>query len=113
MAGLTKKDIKEVVIESLAPFAKAVQKDFEKVNERFDKVDGRLDKVEGRLDKLGFDVHELKKDVKEMKDKSSELFKKLDDMITMYKKHEQEIAIMNIHIKRLEERISKLEEQRK
>ncbi len=106
MAELTRKDLKEVFTESLAPFAKAVQTDFQKVNERLNTIDGRLDKVE-------FDVHEIKKDVKEMKDSSSELFKKLDDLIGMYKKQEQELAILNMQYKRLEERVAKLEGQKK
>ena len=95
MPGLTKKDLKEVFIESLAPFAKAVQNDFQKVNDRLNKVE--------------FELHEVKKDVKEMKDSSSELFKKLDDLISMYKKREQEFEVLNMQVRRLEERVAKLE----
>ena len=66
MAELTKKDVKEAVVEALEPFANAVQEDFRK-------VDGRLDKIE-------FDMTEVKKDVKWMKDNASQLFAKLDEM---------------------------------
>ena len=116
MAELTKKDIKEAVTEALEPFANAVEQDFKGVDDRFnkvdsrlDKVDGRLDKVDSRLDKLEFDVAEVKSDVKLMKDNFSELFAKLDEFISLYKKQEQELLMLISQMKRLEERVAKLE----
>ncbi len=106
MAGLTKKDLKEVFIESLEPFAEAIQKDFDRIDRKI-AVEGM--RIDNRLAKLDFDVQEVKKDVKWMRDHTSELFKKLDDIIAMYKKQEQEMAILNMQYKRLEERVAKLE----
>ena len=80
---------------------------------RFDRVDGRLDKVDGRLDSIEFRLGKVGLDVKWMKDHEGELFKKLGDIIGMYKKQEQEMAILTMHVRRLEERVAKLEGQRK
>lgn len=99
---LSKKDIKEIVVGALEPFAKAVQNDFAKVNKRFDEVDSRLDKVE-------FGLNEVKKEVREMKENSSSLYSKLDRLISLYEKHEQELAIFGVQLRRLEERLEKLE----
>lgn len=98
---------------AVSDLSHAVGARFDKVDGRFDKIDGRLDRVDGRLDKLEFEVHEVKKDVKWMKDNVGELFKKLDDIIAMYRKQEQELAILNMQYKRLEERVAKLEGQKK
>lgn len=95
MPQLSKQDIKEIFTETLEPFAKAVQSDFSKVNGRFDKVE--------------FDLSEVKKDVKWMKDNSSELFTKLDKLISFYEKHDQELLILSSQLQRLEERVVKLE----
>lgn len=108
---LSKKDIKEVVVGALEPFAKAVQNDFAKVNRRLDKVDSRLDKVDSRLDKVEFELNEVKKEVREMKENSSALYSKLDRFISLYEKHEQELAIFGVQLRRLEERLEKLEKR--
>ena len=127
MAELTKKDVKEAVVEVLEPFAVSVQKDFQGVNTRLDKVDGRLDKVDGRLDKIDGrldrvdfelsetrqDVREVKGEVKWMKDNSSELFTKLDKFIALLEKQEQEMLMFGAQLKRLEERVQKLESQQR
>jgi len=124
MAELTKNDIKKAVVEALEPFAVSTQKDFQGVNTRLDKVDGRLDKVDSRLDQvdLRFDrvdtrldnleseFSEVKTDVKWMRDNSSELFAKLDKFIALLEKQEQELLMFGAQLKRLEERIQKLEE---
>ena len=49
---LTKKDVKDVVVEVFTPFSRAIQKDFSGGNRRFDKVDERLDEFDGRFGKL-------------------------------------------------------------
>ena len=92
---LSKKDIKEVVVGALEPFAKAVQNDFVGVNKRFDKVE--------------LELKEVKSEVKWMKDNFSELFTKLDKFIALYEKQEQELLILSAQVKRLEERMIKLE----
>ena len=120
---LSKKDIKEVFAETLEPFAKAVQTDFNKVNQRLDKVDqrlngvenrlggveNRLDGVENRLDGVENRLSQVESDIKEMRENSSALFAKLDDFISLYKKHDQELTILSAQVRRLEERIAKLE----
>lgn len=122
---LSKKDIKEIVVGALEPFAKAVQNDFVKVNKRFDKVDSRLDKVDSRfdkvdshfdkvdsrLDKVEFELNEVKKDVREMKENSNALYSKLDRFISLYEKHEQELAFFGVQLRRFEERLEKLEKR--
>jgi len=49
MAELTRRDLKEVFIESLEPFAKSTQKDFHRIDERFDSIDKRLNKIEATM----------------------------------------------------------------
>lgn len=106
---LSKKDIKEVIIEAFEPFSKAVQKDFQKMDARFDKMDARFDKVELRLDNVELDLKEVKQDIKWMKENSSELFAKLDKFIKLYEDQKQELLLFGAHLERLEERVSKLE----
>ena len=83
----------------------SVQNDFQKVNERLDSMDGRLVNVEHRLGNI-------EQDVKEMKSKFDELYNKLDEFIALYQKHEQKLLMMGNHLRRLEERIIKLEAQK-
>jgi len=92
MAGLTRKDLKEVFQETLDPFANAVQADFGRVHERLDKVEV---------------------DIKWMKENSGELFKKLDDLISLLKSHEEQMTMMQEQIRRLEDRVAKLEGRHK
>ena len=54
-------------------------------------------------------LSEVKSDVKLMKDNFSELFAKLDEFISLYKKQEQELLMLISQMKRLEERVAKLE----
>src|SRR3989338_453395 len=112
MSDVSQQNIKEAVIEVLEPFAQSIQKDFQEVNNRLDKMDGRFDNVDNRLDKMDgrFDnvdnrldkmdgrllnveigLKEVKNDVQVIKENSSELFIKLDDFISLYRKHEQEL----------------------
>jgi predicted nuclease with TOPRIM domain len=74
MPQLSKQDIKEIFTETLEPFAKSTQQDFQKVNSRLDGIDGRLSGVEDRL-------INVEQDVKWMKDNFGELFAKLDKFI--------------------------------
>ena len=113
MAELTKKDLKEAVVESLEPFAKAVQEDFRGVNTRLDKVDARLDTMDGRLGTMDGRLSSVEADVRWMKDNSSELFAKLDKFISLLEKHEQEMLMFSNQLRRLEERVQKLESKQK
>ena len=97
MAEITRQDLKEVFTESLEPFTKAVQEDFKSVNARLDIIDERLSSVET--------------DVRWMKDNSGELFTKLNRLIALFEKNEQEILMLSAQLKRLEERVNKLESQ--
>ncbi len=123
MENITKQDIKEIFIDSLEPFAEAVQKDFGKVNKRLDSMDGRFDSMDGRFDSMDkrFDsmdgrlmnvehrLANVEEDVKWLKDHFSPFFEKLDEFISLYKKHEEELVILNEQLRRLEERVTKLE----
>src|SRR3990167_8573008 len=95
MTELTKQDIKEIFTEALEPFAQAVQQDFRRIDGRLDKIDERLINVES--------------DVKWMKDNSSALFTKLDKFISLYEKQEQELLMLGAQLRRLEDRVAKLE----
>lgn len=106
MPELTRKDLKEVFTETLEPFAKAVQEDFRRVDQRFDGIEVRLGGVEQRLGRVEAEVREIK-------DHFSELFTKLDEFISLYKKQEQELLMLASQMKRFEERLSKLESQQK
>ena len=109
MADLSKQEIKEVFIQALEPFAKSVQIDFQKVNGRLDTMDGRLDSVDGRLDSMDGRLTNLEQDVRWMKENFSELFTKLDKFISLYEKQEQELLALGAQLRRLEERVAKLE----
>lgn len=109
--SLTKKDIKEAVVDVIEPFAHAVQEDFKKVNKRFDGVEIRLDKLEIGLVDVRVKLSKVEEDVSWMKENSGAIFTKLDKFITLYEKQEQEMLIMGEHIKRLEDRLVKLEKR--
>ena len=116
MTELTKQDIKEIFTEALEPFAQAVQQDFRRIDGRLDKMDGRFDKIEGRLDKMDGHLDKIderlinvENDVKWMKDNSSALFTKLDKFISLYEKQEQELLMLGAQLRRLEDRVAKLE----
>lgn len=112
MQNLSKNDIKEIFTEALEPFANAIKEDFNGVNGRLDKIEGRLDKVEGRLDKIDGRLDNVEADVKWMKDNSNALFTNLDKLIKLYEDQKQEILMLGIQIKRLENRVAQLESGR-
>lgn len=123
---LTKKDVKDVVVEVLAPFAKAVKKDFdridkrfEQVNKRFEQVDKRFEQVDKRFDQVGlrltgieFELRETNKRVAHLEEQVQNLFNKMDKLIGFYERQQQEITIMSAQIKRLEDRIVRLEAEK-
>lgn len=102
MRELSKEDIKEVFVETLEPFAKSVQQDFKGVNERLDKVETRLTGVETRLTGVENQWEQFQKN-------ASELFTKLDEFISLYKKQESELLSLTSQMSRLEKRVEKLE----
>lgn len=126
MAELSKKDIKEAVLDVIEPFARSTQKEFAKIDQRFDKIDGRLEGVEGRLEGVegrleGVDgrlggvelrLRAVEEDVRWMKENSSAIFTKLDKFIGLFEKHEQELLVLGDQMRRLEERVARLESQR-
>ena len=92
---ISRKDIKEAVSKGIEPFAKAVQSDIHRLDNKFDYL----------AEELG----EVKADVKWMKENTSELFAKLDHIIALFEKHEQEMVMISAQLRRLEERVTKLE----
>ncbi len=109
---LTKKDVKDVVVEVLAPFAKAVKKDFDRIDKRFEQVDKRFDQVELRLTGIEFELRETNKRVARLEEQVQNLFNKMDKLIGFYERQQQEITVMSAQIKRLEERMVRLETQK-
>lgn len=109
MSQLSKQDIKEIFTETLEPFAKSTQQDFQKINNRFDNVDGRLLKVENHLVNAGERLTNIEQDIKWMKENFGELFSKLDKFISLLEKQEQELLFLGTQLRRLEERVIKLE----
>ncbi len=109
---LTKKDVKDVIIEVLAPFAKGVKKDFDRIDKRFEQVDKRFDQVELRLTSIEFELRETNKRVAHLEEQVQNLFNKMDKLIGFYERQQQEITIMSTQIKRLEERIMRLETEK-
>ena len=93
---LTKKDVKEAVVEAFTPFADAIQQDFKKVHGGLAVVNERLGSVE--------------REVKEMKESASELFGKLDEFISLYQKQQEEMTSLIAQVQRLDKRVTKLEE---
>ena len=104
MAQVNKK-IKQAKM-TLDKLALLTQQGFMGVDKRFDGVDKRFDRVENRLDRV-------ENEIREMKENSSELFTKLDKFIALYEKQEQEMLLFGAQIRRLEERVIKLESQQK
>ena len=113
MAELTKKDVREIVVEVIEPLAKAIQEDFTRVRTQATanqlQLDNRLTKVEFEIRETQREVREVKADVKWMKDHTSELFKKLDDLITIFKRHDEQIVVLSGQMRDLADRVSKLE----
>ena len=98
MAELTKNDIRDVVIGALEPFAQSVQADFRQVNSRLDSVENRLTHLETQWEVF--------------QKNASELFIKLDEFITLYRKQEMEFSSLAKQIARLEARVEQLESSR-
>jgi len=109
---ISKKDIKgikDVFTRSLEPFSKAIQSDLVKIDKRLIGVEGRLTGVEDRLTGVEDRLTGVEADVKWMRENTSELFEKLDRILALFEKHEQELIIMSAQLRRLEDRVSKLE----
>jgi len=111
MAQVNKK-IKQVKM-TLDKLALLTQQGFMGVDKRFDGVDKRFDGVDKRFDRVENRLDRVENEIREMKENSSELFTKLDKFIALYEKQEQEMLLFGAQIRRLEERVIKLESQQK
>lgn len=116
MAELTQKDLREAVTGALEPFARSVQGEFTRIHGEFEKVharmgtfEERMGAFEERMDTFDARLGNVERDVKWMRDNASELFAKLDRFITLLEKQEQETVILAAQVRRLEERVAKLE----
>lgn len=113
MPPLTKEDIKDVFVETLEPFVKAVQEDFGVIKKELKETRSELKETRSELkDEIAgvkFDLTEVKNDVKWMKENSSELFTKLDKFISLYQEERQERTVLATQVSRLEERVNQLE----
>lgn len=122
MPPLTKnniKEIEEVFNRKLEPFAKATQLEFQKIDQRFEEVDQRFDKVDQKFD--GFYEY-AKSEFQRIDQRFVKIeitldwikniaFKKLDDFMSKYKNHSQEILMLSSQGRRLDDRVTKLESQ--
>lgn len=106
---LTKKELKGVVVEALEPFARTVHSEFQRVHKRLDRTDGQLEKIEHRTDSSDNHLEQVATEVREMRQNASALFTKLDRFIAIYEKQEHELLILSNQVKKLEERIVRLE----
>ena len=112
MAELTKNDLKNikgVFTEALEPFAKAIQEDLAEVKSDLAGVKSEVAEVKSDLGLMKIELREVKKDVKWMKDNTGQIFAKFDDLITLLKDQRQELVFLRAQVKRLEDRVEKLE----
>lgn len=113
MLDITKKEFKQIVVEAIEPFAKATQKDFQRIDKRFDGIDKRFEGMEIRLTNVEIVVGELRQEMGELKNRLDDLVHKLDKIISLFLKQEQEMLAFGIQLKRLEDRIALLEAERR
>lgn len=114
--ALTKKDIQQIkgiVVEAIEPFAQSVQKEFQRIDKRFNGIDNRFDGVDRRLDGIDGRFDTLEADVLELKTTLRDFMSKVDELITIYRKQEMELASLASHVARLEKRIEVLEKKGK
>lgn len=94
---------------TLEKLARLTQQGFLSIDKRFNGVDKRLNGIDKRLDGIDKRLDGVEREIREMKENSGELFVKLDEFITLYKKQEEELLMFGAQLRRLEERIEKLE----
>ena len=102
MLGFTdeqKSEMKEIMVGVLEPFTISIQQDFV----------GLKTELKAGIAEVREEVREVKEVVHEMKENSSELFTKLDKFIKLYDETQQQLAIMSNQMRRLEERITRIE----
>ncbi len=87
----------------------AVDKKFDVIDKKFDAVDKKFDVIDKRFDAVDKRFDKIESGINEMKENSSELFNKLDKFIALYEKQEQEMSIFGAQLRRIEERVIKLE----
>jgi len=115
-----RKLIKEKSKMTLEKLGRLTQQGFLGVEGRLTRVEGRLTRVEGRLTRvegrlIGVEgrLTKVENDVRWMKNNFSELFTKLDKFIALYEKQEQELLVLGVQLRRLEERVAALEKARR
>lgn len=82
---------------------------FAGINKRLDEHDKRFAGLESNIKEVKRDLTEVKEDVKYIKDNSNEIFTKIDKYIVLYEDQKMELSSMASQLKRLEERVLKLE----
>jgi chromosome segregation ATPase len=100
---IKKEDLKEVFIESLEPFAGAIKKDFDRVDERFNKVDEEFERIGTTLIAIVEDLKEARKERQELKARINETYNAVDGFIKVVDKLETEFTVIKEDLKRIKE----------
>jgi len=108
-----RKLIKEKSKMTLEKLGRLTQQGFLGVEGKLTRVERRLTRVEGRLIGVEGRLTKVENDVRWMKNNFSELFTKLDKFIALYEKQEQELLVLGVQLRRLEERVAALEKARR
>lgn len=98
---LKKEQIKEVLTEALEPFAGAIQKDFNRVDERFEKIDENFEKIGITLIAVVEDLKEARKERQELKTRINETYNAVGGFIKVVDKLETEFTAMKEDIKKV------------
>lgn len=109
MGAITKKELKKVFIETLEPFARATQKDFKRIDKRFDGVDERLEGIQGQVAGIEIRLDKVESEIAALRQSVNLLVTKFDELISLYRKQEQELTMLAGQMRRLEERVGRLE----
>jgi chromosome segregation ATPase len=111
MAELTKQEIKSVFIEALEPFAFSIQQELQRIDGRLDGIDKRLNNIEADMVDVKYRLSNVEQNQIELNNKFDSLIITIDSLIYAHKKQEQEVIMFSIQIKRLEERLIKVEQR--
>lgn len=100
-----KKDIKEIFVDALVPFATAIQTDFNKVHDRLDTAEIEMKEAQGRLTNV-------ESTMQDMKTNSSELFTKIDIFTAAVNQCNQETTVLAGQVRHLNDRVLKIESRK-
>ena len=117
MSNLTKKDVKDAVVEVLEPFATAIQKDMadfrKKVAKGFEGTATKKEvldlKAEVMLVKQ--DMRELRTEFREMKEGIDKFLSKIDKYISLYEEQKLELSSLTNQVRRLETQVSEIRDK--